>query len=55
MQARNKLHALYKQTGNENIRKNNLGRIKMDKQTAKVHAQLKSVISSPLPKKRGKV
>lgn len=44
MQARNKLHALYKQTGNENIRKNNLGRIKMDKQTAKVQAQLKSVI-----------
>jgi IS605 OrfB family transposase len=44
MQNRHKLHALYKKTGNENIRKNNLGRKTLNKRTHKVQAQLKSVI-----------
>ena len=44
MQNRNKLHALYKKTGNETIRKNNLGRKTLDKRTHAAQAQLKSVI-----------
>jgi IS605 OrfB family transposase len=44
MQHRNKLHAIYKKTGNENIRKNNLGRKNLIKKTQKTQAQLKSII-----------
>jgi IS605 OrfB family transposase len=44
MQHRHKLHALYKKTGNEAIRKNNLGRKTLDKQVKAIQAQLKSII-----------
>lgn len=44
MQNRNKLHALYKKTGNEAIRKNNLGRKTLNKRTQATQAQLKSAI-----------
>jgi IS605 OrfB family transposase len=44
MQGRHKLHALYKKTGNEAIRRNNLGRKTLDKHTQKTQARLKSVI-----------
>ncbi len=44
MQNRHKLHALYKKTGNEAIRKNNLGRKTLDKRVKATQAQLKSVI-----------
>ena len=44
MQNRNKLHALFKKTGNEAIRKNNLGRKTLDQRTNATQAQLKSII-----------
>lgn len=44
MQNRHKLHALYKKTGNENIKKHNLGRKTLDKRVKTTQAQLKSVI-----------
>lgn len=44
MQNRHKLHALYKKTGNENIKKYNLGRKTLDKRVKTTQAQLKSVI-----------
>lgn len=44
MQNRNKLHAIYKKTGNENLRKNNLGRKTLDKRINATQAQLKSTI-----------
>ncbi|MFZ2726703.1 MAG: hypothetical protein WAX77_10665 [Methylococcaceae bacterium] len=50
MQNRNKLHALYKKTGNEKILKNNLGRKKLIKQTHKTQVQLKSIIRCDVKK-----
>ena len=44
MQNRHKLHALYKKTGNEAIKKNNLRRKTLDKRVKAIQAQLKSVI-----------
>jgi IS605 OrfB family transposase len=44
MQRRHKLHAVYKKTGNENIRKNNLGRQKITKRTRATQARLKAMI-----------
>lgn len=44
MQNRHKLHALYKKTGNEAIRKNNLGLKTLAKRVSKTQAQLKSII-----------
>ena len=44
MQNRNKLHALFKKTGNKNIRKNNLGRKTLNKRTHATRLQLKSII-----------
>jgi IS605 OrfB family transposase len=44
MQNRNKLHAIYKKTGNESLRKNNLGRKTLDKRINTTQAQLKSMI-----------
>lgn len=44
MQNRNKLHALYKKTGNEAIKRHNLGRKTLDKRVKATKTQLKSII-----------